>query len=94
MDVKHVSGPIAVAASYVIADAAERRRADLRRRKAATKAKFPKLGPRGAPRRDRRHFFTPFDLMVYGFNPIVPVPGAKGETWRSARRAATGSCSA
>jgi hypothetical protein len=33
----------------------------------------------------RRRFFTPFDLMVYGFGPIVPVYPRKGETWRSSR---------
>jgi hypothetical protein len=48
---------------------------------AATRAKFPALGPRS----DRRHFFTPYDLMNFGFNPVVPIGAVKGTTWRSAR---------
>jgi hypothetical protein len=85
VDVKHVSGPIAVAASYVIATRLSGFALLSGAAKAATKAKFPPLGPRGAPKADRRHFFTPFDLMVYGFNPILPVPATKGATWRSER---------
>ena len=49
--------------------------------RAATRAKFPLLGPRT----DRRHFFTPYDLMAFGFGPVVPIDARKGTTWRSAR---------
>jgi hypothetical protein len=83
VDVKHVRGPIALAASYVIATRLSGVSLLSGAVKAATKAKFPKLGPRGAPKPDRRHFFTPFDLMVYGFNPILPVPATRGASWRS-----------
>ena len=85
VDVKHVSGPIAVSASYVIATRLSGVALLSGAAKAATKAKLPKLGPRGAPAADRRHFFTPLDLMVYGFNPILPVPATRGATWRSER---------
>jgi hypothetical protein len=53
--------------------------------RARSLAKFPRLGPRGAGREGRRHFFTPYDLMVFGFNPVVPVYASRGETWRSSR---------
>jgi hypothetical protein len=53
--------------------------------RAATRAKFPLLGPRGAADADRLRFYTPFDLMVFGYNPIVPVPAERGVLWRSSR---------
>jgi hypothetical protein len=32
------------------------------------------------PAKKRRHFFTPYDLMTYGFNPLIPAyPDA--QTW-------------
>ena len=34
--------------------------------------KLPPLGPKALPVAKRRHFFTPFDLMTYGFNPLLP----------------------
>ena len=40
--------------------------------KAASIAKLPKLGPASLPAKKRRHFFTPFDLMNFGFEPILP----------------------
>jgi hypothetical protein len=43
---------------------------------AATVLKFPKLG-RG------RHFFTPIDLMEFGFDPILPAYPVVGTTWQS-----------
>ena len=61
-------------------------------------------GPRTAPPADRRRFFTPFDLMVYGFGPIVPVyaaararrgaPRATAATGRSSASRARRRCSA
>jgi hypothetical protein len=83
--VTHVSGPIAVAGSYVLSTRLSGITLISGATRAATRAKFPRLGPRGAPAADRLHFFTPYDLMVYGFNPIVPVGAAKGATWRSSR---------
>jgi hypothetical protein len=85
VDVKQVSGPIAVAATYLIATRLSGVTLISGAAKAATRAKFPRLGPRGAAKADRRRFLTPFDLMVYGFNPILPVPAARGTTWRSSR---------
>ena len=85
VDVKHLSGPIAVAGSYLFATRLSGCRLLSGATKAATRAKFPELGPRGASRADRLRFYTPFDLMVFGFNPILPVPADKGVLWRSSR---------
>lgn len=49
--------------------------------KAATVAKFPPLGPSSLPANKRRHFFTPFDLMDYGMNPILPAYPVAGARW-------------
>jgi hypothetical protein len=83
VDVKHLSGPINVTGSYTFStrlDGVTHLSAFTR---AATRAKFPRLGSKGQPADEQRHFFTPYDLMVYGFGPVVPVYGEKGETWRS-----------
>jgi hypothetical protein len=85
VDVKNVSGPIKVAGSYAFSTRLSGITNISAFTKAATKAKFPKLGPRGAAAADRRHFFTPYDLMVYGFNPVLEVQPATGDTWRSSR---------
>ena len=47
---------------------------------AASLAKFPPLGPRSQPTSRRRHFFTPFDLMTFGFNPLLPAYPGVGTT--------------
>ena len=85
VDARHVSGPINLAASYTFATRLSGVTHLSAALKAATRAKFPALGPRGVPSDRRRRFFTPFDLMVYGFGPIVPVYPTRGETWRSSR---------
>ena len=51
--------------------------------KAATLAKLPPLGPSALPAARRRHFFTVFDLMVYGLNPVLPEYGEPGSSWSS-----------
>lgn len=81
VDVKHLSGPIAVAGSYLFATRLSGVTLLSGTTRAATRAKFPPLGPRA----DRRHFFTPFDLMAFGFSPVVPIGAQKGTSWRSAR---------
>ncbi len=49
--------------------------------KAATVAKFPPLGPRALPKDQRRNFFTVYDLMTYGLNPLLPAYPKAGDTW-------------
>jgi hypothetical protein len=81
VDVKHLSGPIAVAGSYLFATRLSGVTLLSGATRAATRATFPRLGPRA----DRRHFFTPYDLMTFGYNPVLPIGATKGTTWRSAR---------
>jgi hypothetical protein len=87
VSVKHVSGPINVAGAYLLSTRQSGVTLVSGATQAATRAKFPPLGPRGAAAADRNHFFTPYDLMVYGFNPIIQIDPAKGTTWRSSREA-------
>lgn len=47
---------------------------------AASLVKWPKLG-------HKRHFFTPLDLLTYGFNPLIPAYPRPGDTWRSGNAA-------
>ena len=49
--------------------------------RAASQANFPALGPRSVSSTRRRHFFTPFDLMTFGFNPVLPAYPEKGQAW-------------
>jgi hypothetical protein len=48
------------------------------------KTRFPPLGPRALPAAKRRHFSTPFDLMMFGFNPILPAKVDAGTSWSAA----------
>jgi hypothetical protein len=52
---------------------------------AATLLRLPLLGPSSLPAAKRRHFFTVFDLMDFGFNPVLPPYGTPGTTWSSSR---------
>jgi hypothetical protein len=49
--------------------------------KSASLAKLPPLGTHALPVDKRRHFITPFDLMTYGFNPVIPAYPVAGNTW-------------
>lgn len=82
VDVKHLSGPINVAGSYLFSTRLSGVTQLSASTKAATRAAFPPLGPRHGAQ-GHRHFFTPYDLMAYGFNPIVPAYPHKGQSWRS-----------
>ena len=85
VDVKNVSGPIAVAGSYVFASRLSGVTNLSTFTRAASKAKFPPLGPRSLPQKERRRLMTPFDLMVFGFNPILRSYPAKGQSWTVSR---------
>ena len=45
--------------------------------------KLPALGPKALPAKKRRHFFTVFDLMDFGFNPLVPAVRSGRDAWSS-----------
>jgi hypothetical protein len=82
VDVKHVRGPIRVAASYALATRISGTTLLSASTRATSKAKFPALGPKGGP----RQLLTPFDFLVFGFGPVAPpLPATAGETFRSSR---------
>jgi hypothetical protein len=83
MSVKHVSGPIRVAGAYGFSLRTDGLTSLWGATQAASLAKFPALGPRFLAVEQRRHFFTPFDLMVYGFSPILTAYPQAGQTWAS-----------
>lgn len=86
VDVQSVSGPIRVAGSYVFSTRVSGVTNLSASTRAASLAKFPPLGPRALPPAARRRFFTPFDLMSYGFNPVLTAFPKQGTTWRSSRK--------
>jgi hypothetical protein len=81
--VKSVSGPLKVAGSYGFSTRATGVTNLWGDTQAATQLKFPPLGPAALPKAKRRHFFTPFDLLTFGFNPVLPAYGTVGATWGS-----------
>ena len=84
---KSISGPIKVAALYGYSSGAAGLVNLWGSTKAASIATLPKLGPSSLPAKKRRHFFTPFDLMNFGYGPIFPAyPHAGDELeWGSER---------
>jgi hypothetical protein len=85
VNVKQVSGPIKVAGSYVFTQRLDGLTALQGVTRSASLAKFPSLGPRRLPRDRRRHLITPYDLMSFGFNPVLPAYAARGQSWKSSR---------
>ena len=81
IDVKHISGPIRVAGSYGFALRTDGLTNIWGATRAASLAKLPALGPRFLPAARRRNFFTPYDLMTYGMNPILSAYPQVGENW-------------
>jgi hypothetical protein len=81
--VASVTGPMKVAGAYEFTTRVDGVTSVASSTKAASLAKFPPLGPSALPASKRRHFFTPFDLMTFGFNPVLPAYPAVGATWSS-----------
>lgn len=81
--VKHLSGPIRVAGAYGFTMRADGATNIWAITKSASLSIFPALGPSSLPKDKRRHFTTPFDLMLYGFNPIIPAYATPGTTWKA-----------
>ena len=79
--VQSVSGPMKVAGAYQFTARIDGVTSVASATKAASLAKLPPLGPSSLPAAKRRHFFTPFDLMTFGFNPVIPVYPTAGATW-------------
>ena len=83
--VKNVSGPIKLAGSYGFSKRLDGVTNLWGNTQSATLLEFPPLGPSFAARTNRRHFVTPFDLMTFGFNPVLPAYPAAGDTWSAER---------
>ena len=83
VDVRDLKGPIRVRGSYVFSTRLSGVTNVSGFTRAATRAELPSLGPRSLPSDRRRRFFTPFDLMAFGFNPVVPAYAQRGQTWTS-----------
>ena len=78
-----VSGPMKVAGAYQFTTRLDGILSVSSATKAASLAKLPPLGPKSLAVNKRRHFFTPFDLMTFGFSPLLPAYPAAGATWTS-----------
>jgi hypothetical protein len=78
-----VSGPMKVAGAYQFTTRLDGVTSVSSATKAASFLKLPPLGPGSSPPNKRRHFFTPFDLMTFGFNPVLPAYATIGATWGS-----------
>lgn len=83
ISVKHLSGPIKVAGAYGFTLRADGVSNLWAATKSASLARFPALGPANLPVARRRRFTTPFDLMLYGFNPILRAYALPGSEWGS-----------
>jgi hypothetical protein len=81
--VKSVSGPINTAGAYGFTLRTDGLTCVWGRTRSATTATLPKLGPGDLPVANRRHFFTPYDLMTYGFNPLFTAYPSAGDTWKN-----------
>ena len=81
--VQSVSGPLKVAGAYQFTTRLDGVTSVASATKAASLAKLPLLGPSSLPLDKRRHFFTPFDLMTFGFNPVLPAYASIGASWSS-----------
>jgi hypothetical protein len=76
VSVKSNSGPLRAAAAYTFTTRLDGVSDLSGQSSAATLAKLPKLG-------HGRHFFTPIDLLVFGFNPVLTAYPAAGQSWAS-----------
>ena len=81
--VQSVSGPLKVAGAYQFTTRLDGVTSVASATKAASLASLPPLGPSSLPAAKRRHFFTPFDLMTFGFNPVLPAYATTGASWSS-----------
>jgi hypothetical protein len=84
LSVASVSGPIKVQGTYGYTLRLDGLTGIWSTTSSASLAKLPPLGPSTLPPSKRRHFVTPFDLMDFGFNPIMPAYPQPGVTWSAA----------
>ena len=84
MDVTDVAGPIDVDASYVVSSRLSGTRliTSRMRESRVPRGLRQRLAPKGGTGWHRQ-FVTPYDLLTYGFGPILPAYATKGMSWRS-----------
>ena len=85
LDITSVSGELKVSGAYQFTMGLDGFKSPASATKAASLAKLPPLGPTALPVKKRRHFFTPFDLMTFGFGPLFPAYPKAGTTWSAKR---------
>ena len=76
-----LSGPIKATGGYEFATRTDGVKLVSAATKSATLTPLPPLGPGNLPSKKRRHFVTPFDLMVFGFNPLLSAYPTAGDHW-------------
>jgi hypothetical protein len=84
VDATPLSGPIKGTGSYVFSSRLSGVTTLSAVRDATTRSPLPALGPRTGVQ-GPQEFATPYDLMTYGYNPLIPAYAAKGDSWRSSR---------
>ena len=92
VDVAHVSGPIKVDGELRVRQPPERADHVSPRPPAARTSRRCRRSARATAPRAARHFYTPFDLMTYGFNPVIPAYPPRGDSGALARHARLGVC--
>jgi len=78
-----VSGPIKVKGAYFFTLRADGLSNLAANSSAASLVTLPPLGPKALPEAKRRRFDTVFDLMDFGFTPILPAAAETGANWSS-----------
>jgi hypothetical protein len=81
ISVQSVSGPIKMQGAYGYTARLDGVTNIWGTTKSASVAKLPPLGPSSLAADKRRHFTTPYDLMNFGFNPVLPAYAEIGASW-------------
>lgn len=76
VEAKSISGPMRAVGVYEFTLGLDGLRSPSGSNAGSSLVKFPPLG-------HRRHFFTPIDLMTYGFNPVLSAYPQAGQAWAS-----------
>jgi hypothetical protein len=84
VDARSLSGPVKGTATYTFSSRLSGLTTLAATPTARTSSPLPALGPRNGLK-GPQHFYTPYDLMTYGFNPVIPAYSRKGDSWRSSR---------
>jgi len=78
-----ISGPIEAEGNYRYAMTVDGLVNSSATTRSASLLTLPGLGPKAAAPSKRRRFATPFDLMDFGFNPLLPAYPTGRDVWRS-----------